>query len=83
LFVPVKRQQVEQLMQRAGLTINNLYVGGDHIFSAIFPKMPLVSIEQRMSQMTAVCDTIIVVESGRLPDTLEPYIDFGFTAPPE
>jgi serine/threonine-protein kinase len=83
VFVPVRRQQVEQLIQRAGLNLSKLYEHDDQTFSAIFPKMPPMSLEQRMKQLTAVCGTMIVLESGRLPNTQEPYIDFGFTAPPE
>jgi serine/threonine protein kinase len=83
VFVPVRRQQVEQVIKRAGLNLSKLYEHDDQTFSVIFPKMPPMSLEQRMSQMTTACGAIIVLESGRLPDTQEPYIDFGFTAPPE
>jgi len=83
VFVPVRREQVEQVIQRAGLNLAKLYQNDEHIFSAIFPKMPPMSLEQRMNKMTAACGSIIILESGRLPNTQEPYIDFGFTAPPE
>jgi hypothetical protein len=82
LFVSVTRGQVEKVMQRAELTFNKLYQHDDSTFSAIFPKIPPLSLEQRMTKLATACETIIILESGRLPNTQEPYIDFGFTAPP-
>lgn len=83
VFVPVRREQVERMIQRAGLNLGKLYQHDDQTFSAIFPKMPPMTLEQRMSKLTTACGTIIILESGRLPNTQEPYIDFGFTALPE
>jgi hypothetical protein len=82
LFVPVARDQVEKVMQHAGLTLGRLFQHDDLTFSAIFPKIPPLSLEQRMTKLVTACETIIILESGRLPNTQEPYIDFGFTAPP-
>jgi hypothetical protein len=78
-------QKWEKLIpdRAAGLNLSKLYTHDDHTFSAIFPKIPPLSLEQRMTKLTTACHTIIILESGRLPNTQEPYIDFGFTAPPE
>lgn len=83
LFIEVSRDEVERVLKRARLKANHLYQDSSHVFSAIFARMPPLPLEERIQRLTKACDTIIVLESGTLPDTGDPYIDFGFTGPPE
>ncbi|MBZ0277283.1 MAG: serine/threonine protein kinase [Anaerolineae bacterium] len=83
LFIPVSRTDVERVLKRAQLKANNLYQDGGHVFSAIFARMPPIPLEERINRLSKACESIIVLESGTLPDSGDPYIDFGFTAPPE
>ena len=83
LFIEVSREEVERVLKRARLKANHLYQDSSHVFSAIFARMPPLPLEERIQRLTKACDTIIVLESGTLPDTGDPYIDFGFTGPPE
>ncbi|MCB9454034.1 MAG: serine/threonine protein kinase [Anaerolineaceae bacterium] len=83
LFIDVSRSEVEKVLKRARLKFSNLYEDNSHVFSAIFARMPPLPLEERIQRLTKACDTIIVLESGTLPDSGDPYIDFGFTGPPE
>jgi hypothetical protein len=82
-FAIVQREQVEQIITRAGMRAAKLYQHNDLTFSAIFPKMPPMALEERMTRLQESCDTLVILESGKLPNTQEPYIDFGFSAAPE
>jgi hypothetical protein len=84
LFVPVSRALVEKVLERAGLRYSNLYEDKkEHVFSVIFSTMPTMLMNDRIFRLTRACESVIVLENGRLPNTQEPFIDFGFTAPPK
>jgi serine/threonine protein kinase len=83
LFIQVSREEVERVFKRARLKTNHLYEDSSHVFSAIFARMPPLPLDERIHRLTKACDTIIVLESGILPDSGDPFIDFGFTGPPE
>lgn len=82
IFVPVTLRQVEQFLGRAGMKAMAIYEDTGSIFSVVFTKMPPISPEERMVRLRAACSTIVFLDSGKLHDTGEPYLDFGFTAPP-
>lgn len=83
LFVAVPRHKIEKVLQRAGLGYKSIYEDKGHVYSIIFPKMPPMQMNLRLEKLTAGSgNTIIILENGRLTETQEPYIDFGFTTQP-
>ncbi len=82
LFVHVEKRVVEKLLAEARMQAANVYVDKGNVFSAIFPKLPFIPMEERLQRLSLTSASIIVLESGALPNTGQPYIDFGFTTSP-
>jgi hypothetical protein len=83
LFVAVSRHKLEKVLERAGLRFTNIYEDKGHVFSVIFPKMPPMQMNLRIERLTSAANgNIIILDNGRLNDSQEPYIDFGFTVQP-
>jgi serine/threonine protein kinase len=82
IYAPVTRKEAATFLEDLGMKVSYLYEDKGYIFTAIFPKVPLTSLEERIERMRQVAPGIVIIESGKLPDTSEPYIDFAFNEPP-
>ncbi|MFN8372275.1 MAG: serine/threonine-protein kinase [Anaerolineae bacterium] len=82
IYAPVTRKEAATFLENVGMKVSYLYEDKGYIFTAIFPKLPLTSIDDRIRKMREMAPGIVIVEAGKLPDTGEPYIDFAFNEPP-
>jgi serine/threonine protein kinase len=82
VYAPVTRKEAASFLEDLGMKVSYLYEDKGYIFTAIFPKVPLTSLDERIERMLEAASGIVIVESGKLPDTGEPYIDFAFNEPP-
>lgn len=82
VFVAVTRRHVERLLDKAGMKYTAIYEDKGHVFTVIFPKMPPILSDDRIARLKAVTNTLVILESGRLPDTDQPFLDFAFNAMP-
>jgi hypothetical protein len=78
----VPGKEVQAILARAGLNVRTLYSHSDNAFSAIFPRLHPMSHDERLQALAGADPRIVVLESGKMPDSGEFYIDFAF-APPQ
>jgi hypothetical protein len=83
VYAQVGEQEALDFLKRAGLSVSTLYRHKDNSFSAIFPKLPPLSLEERIARLTAGSNAVIILGSGRLSDSARPFIDFAFSSPPQ
>jgi serine/threonine protein kinase len=81
-YIPVKREKVELLFKRAKIQLSSLYLDNENIFTAIFPNLLSIKLDKRLDQIHNALPGVIVIDSGTVPDTYEPFIDFGFNEDP-
>jgi serine/threonine protein kinase len=82
VFVNVSRSEVEHLLERSRMKFSNIYEDRGSIFTVVFPKMPPIPFETRAAKLRDLASGIVILQTGTLDDTDQPYLDFGFTAPP-
>lgn len=73
--------QVEALLQDNDMQFKKLYMDKDFVWTALFAAVGLQTVEQKVEQLKALNESIVILDSGRLPDSGETYIDFAFTEP--
>ena len=69
------------LLRRAGLFARSLTLHSDGVYSAVFSRLQPITLENRIRQLTSADARVVIVDSGTLRDTGDPYIDFAFAAP--
>ncbi|NWF68556.1 MAG: serine/threonine protein kinase [Chloroflexi bacterium] len=82
VFAPVTRKEVSDFLEKLGMKVSNLYSDKGYVFTAVFPKLPLVTLDERMDKLRDAAASIVFLNSGKLNETGEPYIDFAFQEPP-
>jgi hypothetical protein len=80
-FQVVPMSEVEQMLTLVGVRPKRLFADKDHTFSAIFARLPVVPLEDRINKLNTL-PGLQIIESGTLMETGEPFIDFGFTNEP-
>lgn len=78
-YLAVPESEAADLLRRAGLFARSLTLHPDGVFSAVFSRLQPVTLENRVAQLSAADPRIVIVDSGTLRDTGDPYIDFAFT----
>ncbi len=68
----------QAVLQRAGLFTRSLTLHPDHVFTAVFSRLQPITLENRLRQLQAADARLVIVDSGSLRDTGDPYIDFAF-----
>jgi hypothetical protein len=81
-YIPVNRERVRLLLERAGLTVNDLHAHKDNTFSAVFAPLQVLTMDERIVKITSLGD-VAILDTGKLPNTSKPYIDFAFRSAPE
>ena len=77
VFIHMTREQVNSLLNRAGLNITTLYLHDDGALTVVFPRLQPYSQEERLRRLRAVESRVTILDMGKLPDTGDPYIDFA------
>ncbi|MBZ0289647.1 MAG: hypothetical protein K8I30_18640 [Anaerolineae bacterium] len=80
-YALVDRDRMLALLERAGLSINELHAHKDNTFSAVFPPLQVLSFQERIAKLEIVGD-VVILDTGRLPNSSKTYIDFAFKTPP-
>jgi hypothetical protein len=81
-YATVSRKEAARVLERAGMKVKDLYEDKGSIFTAIFPKLPFTSLDERITKLQNAAPSVVILDSGKLSDTGEPYLDFAFNAPP-
>jgi len=76
----VTREAALALLGQAGIHITELHQHEDHTFSAILPPLQVFSFEERLDKLRANAD-IVILATGKLPNTNKSYVDFAFITP--
>lgn len=77
-YLAVSEAEARDVLHRAGLFTRSLTLHADGVFSALFSRLQPITLENRIRQLTAADARIVVLDSGVLRDTGDPYIDFAF-----
>ncbi len=77
-YVFVTSEAALALLGEAGIHITELHQHEDHTFSAILPPLQVFSFEERLDKLRATAD-IIILATGKLPNSNKSYVDFAFT----
>ena len=80
-YADVSREDVEDLLRKAGMRFKDLYEDNGYIFTVIFPKISIIPMHERVDKLRNIAPQFIELESGKLPDSGEPYLDFAFDSP--
>jgi hypothetical protein len=80
-YAAVDRDRMLALLERAGLSISELHAHKDNTFSAVFPPLQVLSVEERIAKLETV-GAVVILDTGRLPNSSKTYIDFAFRTPP-
>jgi NAD-specific glutamate dehydrogenase len=80
-YVAVSQGAALNVLNRAGLPVQELHAHADHTFSAIFSALQALSFEELIGRLSEAGD-IIVLDYGRLPNGNKPYVDFAFQSLP-
>ncbi len=78
LYCATSEADAQAVLQRAGLFTRSLTLHPDHVFSAVFSRLQPITLENRIRQLRAADSRVVIVDSGVLRDTGDPYIDFAF-----
>ncbi len=78
LYLATSEADAQAVLQRAGLFARSLTLHPDHVFSAVFSRLQPITLENRLRQLRAADSRLVIVNSGALRDTGDPYIDFAF-----
>jgi hypothetical protein len=81
IYAAVDRDRTLAILEQAGLSISDLHAHKDNTFSAVFPPLQVLSFDERIAKMKTVGD-VIILDTGRLPNSSKTYIDFAFRSPP-
>jgi hypothetical protein len=81
VYAMVDREGALAILERAGLSISDLHAHKDNTFSAVFPPLQVLSVEERIAKLKAIAD-VAILDTGRLPNSSKTYIDFAFRSPP-
>ncbi len=65
-------------LEKAELYARDLRQHEDGAFTAIFSRLQPITQEQRVGRLSSVNQHVIILDTGSLPDSGEPYIDFAF-----
>jgi hypothetical protein len=80
-YAAVDRERALAIMEQAGLSISDLHAHKDNTFSAVFPPLQVLSFDERIAKLMAVAE-VVILDTGRLPNSSKTYIDFAFRSPP-
>jgi hypothetical protein len=81
VYAVVDRERALAILEQAGLSISDLHAHKDNTFSAVFPPLQVLSFDERIAKLMAVAD-VMILDTGRLPNSSKTYIDFAFRTPP-
>jgi hypothetical protein len=81
IYAVVDRERALALMEQAGLSISDLHAHKDNTFSAVFPPLQVLSFDERIAKLKTTGD-VVILDTGRLPNSSKIYIDFAFRSPP-
>jgi hypothetical protein len=73
--------EVGDILERAGLYTRGFQAHDDGVFTAIFSRLQPTTLEQREAALLTADARIVILASGKLMDSGDPYIDFAFLAP--
>jgi serine/threonine protein kinase len=82
VYAAVTRKEVTDLLEKLGMKVGDLYSDKEYVFTAIFPRLPLFTLEDRIARLRDAAPGILILDSGKVSQTEEPYIDFAFNEPP-
>lgn len=78
-YVIVPLKDLRARIEKTGMKLTNLYEDKrERVYTAIFPKTPPVAIEERVRKLLTLSPEMQILETGKLPETGEPFIDFAF-----
>lgn len=80
IYAPVSLNEVMSLLEYAGVTARDVNRHKDNAFTAIFSRWQPFSDAERLERIQKADPRIIILDSGRLRDTSDPYVDFAFKA---
>lgn len=80
-YLAVTEREAAEILRRAGLFVRTLTLHPDGVFSAMFSRLQPITLESRIRELTAADARVVVLDSGSLRDSGDPFIDFAFTAP--
>jgi hypothetical protein len=77
-YAAVSINEAMRILDYAGVSARDVKQHKDNVFSAVFSRWQPVSERERIEQITRFDQRIVILSSGLLPDTKDPYIDFAF-----
>jgi hypothetical protein len=78
IYAPVSAEDAGYILNYAGVTPRDLNRHKDNAFTAVFSRWQPISDAERVALIKSADPRIMILESGRLRDSNDPFIDFAF-----
>jgi len=78
-YFAVGEEEVSTMLNRVGVFARQIMVHGDGAITAIFARMQPGTQDERIAKIKSADTRIVILDTGKLPDSGEPYIDFALS----
>ncbi len=78
-YLAVSEEDVATMLNRVGVFARQVIVHADGAITAIFARMQPTPQDERIAKLRSADTRIVILDTGKLPDSGEPYIDFALT----
>ncbi len=78
-YLAVGEEEVSTMLNRVGVYARQVIIHADGAVTAIFARMQPIPQEERIAKLKTADTRIVILDTGKLPDSGEPYIDFALT----
>jgi hypothetical protein len=79
-YARVELREVMQVLDYAGVMARDITPHKDNAFTAVFSRWQPLSDQERLDKIKSADGRIVILDSGKLKDTQDPYVDFAFKA---
>lgn len=77
-YVALPVKEVIMTLEYAGISARDVTMHKDNVYTAVFSRWQPFSEEERLSKLRGADARIVVLSTGKLRDSSDPYIDFAF-----
>jgi hypothetical protein len=81
-YAAVSLNEAVQILDYAGVNARDINLHKDNVFSAVFSRWQPVSESERVDMLKRADMRIVILKTGKLRDTSDPFIEFAFKDTP-
>ncbi len=78
-YLLVDQEEIETMLNRVGVYTRAITLHPDGAITAVFSRVQPTPQEERIARLKSADPRIVILDTGKLGDTGEPFIDFALT----